>query len=55
MMSFWLDVFIGVVRTDMMQRTLLIVVPVVFLPIWCLNRDIWNYDLWLAYIVFTVA
>ncbi len=50
---FWLDgVFIGAVRTDMMQNTMLIATVLVFLPVWFLFRDLGNQGLWLAYTVF---
>ncbi len=53
---FWLDgVFIGAVRTDMMQNTMLIAVVIVFLPVWFLFRDLGNQGLWLAYTVFMAA
>ncbi|MFK0573287.1 MATE family efflux transporter [Endozoicomonas sp.] len=53
---FWLDgVFIGALRTDMMQNTMLIAVVVVFLPAWFLFRDLGNQGLWLAYTVFMAA
>ena len=53
---FWLDgVFIGAVRTDMMQHTVLIATLGVFLPIWYLSRDVGNHGLWLAYTVFMAA
>lgn len=50
---FWLDgVFIGAVRTDMMQNTMLIATILFFLPVWFLFRDLGNQGLWLAYTVF---
>ncbi|WP_422450882.1 MATE family efflux transporter [Endozoicomonas sp. ALB091] len=53
---FWLDgVFIGAVRTDMMQSTMLIATVLVFLPVWFLFRDMGNQGLWLAYTVFMAA
>ncbi|MGI2027495.1 MATE family efflux transporter [Endozoicomonas acroporae] len=53
---FWLDgVFIGAVRTDMMQNTMLISTVLVFLPVWFLFRDMGNQGLWLAYTVFMAA
>ena len=53
---FWLDgVFIGAVRTDMMQNTMLIATVLVFLPMWFLFRDMENQGLWLAYTVFMAA
>ncbi|WP_257266385.1 MATE family efflux transporter [Endozoicomonas sp. ONNA2] len=53
---FWLDgVFIGAVRTDMMQNTMLMATVLVFLPVWFLFRDLGNQGLWLAYTVFMAA
>ncbi len=53
---FWLDgVFIGAVRTDMMQNTTLIVTIMVFLPMWYFSRHLGNQGLWLAYTVFMAA
>ena len=53
---FWLDgVFIGAVRTDMMQNTVLIATVLIFLPAWFLFRDMGNQGLWLAYTVFMGA
>ncbi|OED40456.1 hypothetical protein ACH42_16310 [Endozoicomonas sp. (ex Bugula neritina AB1)] len=53
---FWLDgVFIGAVRTDMMQHTMLIAVLMVFLPVWYLSQSMGNHGLWLAYTVFMAA
>ena len=50
---FWLDgVFIGAVRTDMMQHTMLIATIGVFLPVWYLSRDAGNHGLWFAYTIF---
>ena len=49
----WRDgVFIGAVRTDMMQHTVLIASLLVFLPIWCLTRDWGSHDLWFACTLF---
>ena len=53
---YWLDgVFIGAVRSDMMQHTLLIATIAVFLPVWYFSRSIGNHGLWLAYTLFIVA
>lgn len=53
---YWLDgVFIGAVRTDMMQHTMLIATLVVFLPVWYLSLGMGNHGLWLAYTVFMAA
>jgi len=53
---FWLDgVFIGAVRTDMMQNTMLMATALVFLPVWLLFRELGNQGLWLAYTVFMAA
>lgn len=53
---FWLDgVFIGAVRTDMMQNTMLIATATVFFPVWFVCRDFGNQGLWLAYTVFMAA
>lgn len=50
---FWLDgVFIGAVRTDMMQNTMLIATVLIFLPVWFFTRGMGNQGLWLAYTVF---
>ncbi|MGI9280956.1 MAG: MATE family efflux transporter [Endozoicomonas sp.] len=53
---YWLDgVFIGAVRTDMMQHTMLVSTLLVFLPVWYLTRDMGNHGLWLAYSAFMLA
>ena len=53
---YWLDgVFIGAVRTDMMQHTVLIASLLVFLPVWYLTRDWGNHGLWFAYSLFLAA
>lgn len=53
---YWLDgVFIGAVRSDMMQHTLLVATIAVFLPAWYVTRDMGNHGLWLAYTLFIVA
>ena len=53
---FWLDgVFIGAVRTDMMQHTTLIATIGVFLPIWYSFQMLGNHGLWLAYGAFMLA
>ncbi len=53
---YWLDgVFIGAVRTDMMQNTMLVATLLVFLPIWYFTRDMGNHGLWLAYSAFMLA
>ena len=50
---FWLDgVFIGAVRTDMMQQTMLIASLLVFLPAWYLTQGWGNHGLWFAYTLF---
>ena len=53
---FWLDgVFIGAVRTDMMQHTMLIAALVVFVPAWYLTQGLGNHGLWLSYTLFMAA
>ncbi len=53
---FWLDgVFIGAVRTDMMQHTMLIATLLVFLPVWYLSQQAGNHGLWLSYTLFMGA
>ena len=53
---FWLDgIFIGAVRTDMMQHTVLVATIIVFLPVWYLSRHLGNNGLWMAYSVFLAA
>ncbi|MDB2384612.1 MATE family efflux transporter [Endozoicomonas sp.] len=53
---YWLDgVFIGAVKTDLMQHTTLIATIVVFLPAWYLSQALGNDGLWLAYSLFMVA
>ncbi len=53
---FWLDgVFIGAVRTDMMQNTMFLATALVFLPVWLLFREQGNQGLWLAYTIFMAA
>ena len=51
--GFWLDgIFIGAVRTDMMQNTMLISAVLIFLPSWYFFHDMGNHGLWLAYTLF---
>ncbi|KEQ17220.1 MATE family efflux transporter [Endozoicomonas numazuensis] len=53
---YWLDgVFIGAVRTDMMQHTMLAATLLVFLPVWYFTRDMGNHGLWLAFSAFMLA
>ncbi len=53
---FWLDgVFIGAVRTDMMQHTMLVAALVVFLPVWYFSQNLGNHGLWLSYTIFMMA
>ncbi|WP_448216602.1 MATE family efflux transporter [Endozoicomonas sp. 2B-B] len=53
---YWLDgVFIGAVRTDTMQNTMLVATLIVFLPVWYVTRDMGNHGLWLAYSAFMLA
>ncbi|WP_299733024.1 MATE family efflux transporter [uncultured Endozoicomonas sp.] len=53
---FWLDgVFIGAVRTDMMQHTMLAATVLVFLPLWFVFKGLGNQGLWLAYTLFMGA
>lgn len=53
---FWLDgVFIGAVKTHIMQHTTLIATIVVFLPTWYFSQRFGNHGLWLAFSVFMAA
>ena len=53
---YWLDgVFIGAVRSDMMQHTLLVATIAIFLPAWFATQSMGNHGLWLAYTLFIVA
>ncbi|MGY0219036.1 MATE family efflux transporter [Endozoicomonadaceae bacterium StTr2] len=51
--GYWLDgVFIGALRTDLMQHTMIFSVLLVFLPVWYFTQDMGNHGLWLAMITF---
>ncbi len=53
---YWLDgVFIGAVKTNMMQHTTLLATVGVFLPIWYVTQPMGNHGLWLAYTLFMLA
>ena len=53
---YWLDgVFIGAVRSDMMQHTVLVATIAIFLPVWFVTQGMGNHGLWLAYTLFIVA
>ena len=53
---FWLDgVFIGAVRTDMMQHSMLVATILVFLPFWFAFKGFGNQGLWFAYTLFMGA
>ncbi|WP_263078596.1 MATE family efflux transporter [Endozoicomonas sp. Mp262] len=53
---YWLDgVFIGAVKTDMMQHTTLLATVGAFLPCWYITQSMGNHGLWLAYTTFMLV
>jgi MATE family multidrug resistance protein len=53
---YWLDgIFIGALRADKMQKTLIISVFAIFLPSWYASNNLQNHSIWLAYSMFVIA
>ncbi len=54
--GYWLDgVFIGALRTDLMQKTMVFSVAIVFLPVWYMTQSMDNHGLWLAMTAFMLG
>jgi len=54
--SYLLDgVFIGALKTEAMQWTMLASVILIYLPVWLLSKELGNHGLWLSFCAFNLA
>jgi MATE family multidrug resistance protein len=54
--SYLLDgVFIGALKTQAMQWSMLASVVLIYLPVWLLTKELGNHGLWLSFCAFNLA